>query len=159
MPNKCPATIWTNANLVHMCIYHDLAPNGQQTITATKTSVGNTCPITDVPYMFYTKVHSPGQIFYSPGSKCTLIGEWARFSFHWIVTQFIPDYCDVKNDISSISCKSVPWWTLKDPPDGKSTLVQVMTWCRQTTSHYLNQCWPSSMLPCIITRPQWVNEM
>ena len=26
--------------------------------------------------------------------------------------------------------------------DDKSTLVQVMAWCRQATSHYLNQCWP-----------------
>ena len=40
----------------------------------------------------------------------------------------------------------------------KSTLVQVMAWCRQATSHYLNQCWPSSMLPYGITRPQWVNS-
>ena len=26
----------------------------------------------------------------------------------------------------------------------KSSLVQVMTWCCQATSHYLNQCWPTS---------------
>ena len=26
--------------------------------------------------------------------------------------------------------------------DDKSTLVQVMAWCRQATSHYLSQCWP-----------------
>ena len=35
------------------------------------------------------------------------------------------------------------------------TLVQVMTWCRQTTSHCLKQCWPKSMSPYGITRPQW----
>ena len=29
----------------------------------------------------------------------------------------------------------------------KSTLVQVMAWCRQATIHYLSQCWPSSMSP------------
>ena len=29
--------------------------------------------------------------------------------------------------------------------DGKSTLVQVMAWCRQATSHYLSQCWPRSL--------------
>ena len=28
---------------------------------------------------------------------------------------------------------------------------------RQATSHYLSQCWPSSMSPCGVTRPQWVN--
>ena len=28
--------------------------------------------------------------------------------------------------------------------DDKSTLVQVMAWCRQATSHYLSQCWPDA---------------
>ena len=27
--------------------------------------------------------------------------------------------------------------------DDKSTVVQVMAWCHQAPSHYLNQCWPS----------------
>ena len=40
--------------------------------------------------------------------------------------------------------------------DDKSTLVQVMAWCRQATSHYLNQCWPWSPTSYGITRPQWV---
>ena len=39
----------------------------------------------------------------------------------------------------------------------KSTLVQVMAWCRQATSHHLSQCWPRSMLLYGIKRPQWVN--
>ena len=43
-----------------------------------------------------------------------------------------------------------------DLTDDKSTLVQVMAWCRQATSHYLSQCWPSCMSPYGITRPQWV---
>ena len=38
-------------------------------------------------------------------------------------------------------------WMPLDLTDGKSTLVQVMAWCRQATSHYLSQCWPSSMSP------------
>ena len=42
--------------------------------------------------------------------------------------------------------------------DMKSTLVWVMVWCLQATSHYLNQCWPMSMSPYNITRPQWVND-
>ena len=41
--------------------------------------------------------------------------------------------------------------------DDKSTLVQVMAWCRQATSHYLSQCWPRFLPPYSITRPQWVN--
>ena len=38
----------------------------------------------------------------------------------------------------------------------KSTLVQVMAWCHQTTNHYLGQCWPTSMSPYCITWLQWV---
>ena len=45
-----------------------------------------------------------------------------------------------------------------DLTDDKSTLVQVMAWCRQATSHYLSQCWPRSMSPNGVTRPQWVNR-
>ena len=41
--------------------------------------------------------------------------------------------------------------------DDQSTLVQVMAWCRQATSHYLSQCWPRSVSSYGITRPQWVN--
>ena len=43
--------------------------------------------------------------------------------------------------------------------DVKSTLVQVMAWCRQATSHYLIQCWARSMWPYGVTRPQWVNTL
>ena len=43
-----------------------------------------------------------------------------------------------------------------DFTDDRSTLVQVMAWCRQTTSHYLSQCWPRSLSPYGVTRPQWV---
>ena len=45
----------------------------------------------------------------------------------------------------------------QDLTDDKSTLVQVMAWCRQAASHYLGQCWPRSMSPFGVTRPQWVN--
>ena len=48
-------------------------------------------------------------------------------------------------------------WAVQDLTDDKSTLVQVMAWCRQATSQYLSQCWPRSMLPYGVTRPQWVN--
>ena len=44
-----------------------------------------------------------------------------------------------------------------DLTDEKSTLVLVMAWCRQATSHYLSQCWPRFMSPYGVTRPQWVN--
>ena len=55
-----------------------------------------------------------------------------------------------------ISYKIVLRWMPLDLTDDKSTLVQVMAWCRQATSHYLSQCWPRSLLPDSVTRPQWV---
>ena len=44
----------------------------------------------------------------------------------------------------------------QDPTDEKSKLVQVMAWCHQATSHYLNQCWLRFVAPYGVTRPQWV---
>ena len=50
-------------------------------------------------------------------------------------------------------------WMPLDLTDDKSTLVQVMAWCSQATSHYLSQCWPRSMSPNGITRPKWVKTL
>ena len=47
-------------------------------------------------------------------------------------------------------------WLPQNLTDEKSILVQVMAWCRQATSHYLNQCWPRSPTPYGVTMPQWV---
>ena len=44
-----------------------------------------------------------------------------------------------------ISCEIALLWMSLDFTDDLSTLVQVMAWCRQATSHYLNQCWPRSV--------------
>ena len=49
-------------------------------------------------------------------------------------------------------------WMPLDLIDDKSTLVQVMAWCGQATSHYLSQCWPRSMSPNGVIRPQWVKR-
>ena len=45
----------------------------------------------------------------------------------------------------------------QDLNDGQSTLVLVMAWCRQAASHYQNQCWPSSLMPYGMTKPQRIN--
>ena len=42
-------------------------------------------------------------------------------------------------------------WMPRVLTDDKSTLVQVMAWCRQATSHYLSQCWPRFMSPYGVT--------
>ena len=47
-------------------------------------------------------------------------------------------------------------WMSLEFTDDQSTLVQVMAWCRQETSHCLSQCWPKSLSPYGVTRPQWV---
>ena len=63
------------------------------------------------------------------------------------------------NDGWGIPCKIALRWMPLDLTDDKSTLVQVMAWCCQATSHYLSQCWPWLMSPYGITRPQWVNNI
>ena len=59
--------------------------------------------------------------------------------------------------VSSHRLRIMPWdkWDLTDD---KSILVQVMAWCHQAPSHYLSQCWPSSMSRYGVTRPQWVKK-
>ena len=59
----------------------------------------------------------------------------------------------------AIFCETTLRWMSLDLTDDKSTLVRVMAWCHQATSHYLSQCWPRSLTPYGITRPQWVNSL
>ena len=44
----------------------------------------------------------------------------------------------------STSCEIAFRWMPQNTFDDYSTLVWVVAWCRQTTSHYLSQCWPRS---------------
>ena len=62
-------------------------------------------------------------------------------------------------DSWGIFCEIVLIWMSLDFTDDQSTLVQVMAWCHQATSHYLSQCWPRSLSPYGVTRPQWVNTL
>ena len=49
-------------------------------------------------------------------------------------------------------------WIPQNTTDDKSTLVQVMAWCRHATSHYMSQRSPRSLSPYGVTTPQWVKE-
>ena len=80
-------------------------------------------------------------------------GRRAR-NFKIIIFKLIP-----WTDISGAACKIVVRWIPQNSIDDKSTLVQVMAWCRQATSHYLSQRWARSMLPYGITRPRWVKQL
>ena len=46
-----------------------------------------------------------------------------------------------------------------EPIDDMSTLLQVTDWCHQVTSRYLSQCWPRSISPYGMSRPQWIRHM
>ena len=56
------------------------------------------------------------------------------------------------------SCEVALRWMPQNLGNEKLTLVQAMAWYHQATSHYLNKCWPRSMSPYGITRPQWVKD-
>ena len=55
------------------------------------------------------------------------------------------------------SCDNSLWWIPQGLTEDKLTLIQIMAWCRQATSHYLSQCWSRFMSPYGVTRQQCVN--
>ena len=63
----------------------------------------------------------------------------------------------IQNSSLGAHCKIVLRWMPQNLMSEKSTLVQVMAWCRQATSHYLDQCCPRSLMPYGIISPWWVN--
>ena len=73
--------------------------------------------------------------------------------FKWNFRQVIFSIISVVGALG-ISCELVLRWMPLKLTDDKSTLVHVMAWCYQAPSHYLNQCWPSSLMPWGVTRPQ-----
>ena len=91
-----------------------------------------------VSWLFYLNSLAPGKF------------EW---NFRYLIFQIISVIAGWV-----ISCELALRWISLNLTDDKSTLVQVMAWCRQATSHYLSQCWPRSLSPYGVTRPQWVNR-
>ena len=57
-----------------------------------------------------------------------------------------------------LSCEIPLIWMSLDFIDDQSTLVHVMAWCLQATSHQVRQCWLGSLSPYGVTGPQWVNK-
>ena len=82
----------------------------------------------------------------------SLAPEKFEWNFRYLILQIISVI-----DGWGISCELALRWMSLDITDDKSTLVQVMAWCCQATSHYLSQCWPRSLSPYGVTGPQWVN--
>ena len=77
--------------------------------------------------------------------------EW---NFRWVIFKLI-----LVVDGWVIFCEIAVRWMSLDLTDDQSTLVQVMAWCHQATSHSLSQCWHRSMLPYGVTGPQWVKAL
>ena len=87
--------------------------------------------------------------------SCSLFNSLAAGKFEWHFRYLIFQIISVI-DGWRISCELALRWMSLDSTDDKSTLVQVMSWCCQATSHYMSQCWPRSLSPYDVTRPQWV---
>ena len=77
-----------------------------------------------------------------------------KWNFGWVIFKLA-----LMTDGWVISCKIPLSWMSLNLTDDKSALVQVMAWCCQLTSHYLSQCWPRSLSPYGINRPQRVNSL
>ena len=103
-------------------------------------------------YFSYSISGRPGNST-MPRSVNSLAPGRFQFNFRWVIFQltFVNGGWGFSHEIA------LRWMPL-DLTDDKSTLVQVMAWCRQTTSHYLSQCWPWYMSPNGVTRPQWVKD-
>ena len=110
--------------------------------------------------------------WHRPGDKPLFIPMMVRLLLHICVTgpqwvnSLAPLRCSYNLKSPTVISKLKPRvdiLSISDQlPSGKchktSALVQIMDWCHHATSHYLNQCWPSSITPHGITRPQCVDE-
>ena len=154
--------------ICHVCIWVDASLN----ILRHRTSVNFTDCILSLCYLlneinssYYLdnkyswtddiKVNAthPGYIFAWDIYKhwLVLIGPWEMWYSNFTIEVF---KCILRIDIFSTSCTISLTWVPQKHTDNKSTLVQVMAWCRQAPSHYLSLCWPRYMPQYGITRPQ-----
>ena len=162
MPVKQPWWIWVNISTVkkHWITYHKLMTHGRK------------CVIDTVLLMrlIRTKHSTTQQIIwaYFDGMYCMSIIGFNLMALgrcgnnHKLV---IPNpyqrhgTAGIKDlYMLNISGEFALWWMPQDFTDDESTSIQVISWCPQSTSHYLNQCecWPSFAKPYGVTRPQWV---
>ena len=105
--------------------------------------------VTKSPWIdFFLEISAFAKVYVKPSKS--YLTHWPLGNFNKVFKFILAiDGWDISHEISSR-------WMSLDLTDDKSTLVQVMAWCRQATSHYLSQCWPRSLSPYGVTRPQWV---
>ena len=90
------------------------------------------------------------------GIQHAIVNSLAPGKFEWNFRHVIFKQILVFDD-RGICCEIALIWMSMDFTDDQSTLVQVMAWCRQATSHYLSQCWPRYLSSSGATMLQWVN--
>ena len=106
--------------------------------------------------------------------NASLINIWFKFCWIWKFYDKILEFNTLKPEQSAwyirydISPMCFLWWkclictisSLIYVSDGlvedKSTLDEVMAWCHQAASHYINHCWPRSGATFNLIGPQWV---
>ena len=101
----------------------------QATITSTINSFIHFSHTKKHTSIFLLVFHSQWINSLSPG--------WYGYDFKWVNLK----HCEIY--ILSYQVNTTMKWIAQDVIDGKSTLVQVMAWCHEATSHYLDQCWPT----------------
>ena len=104
-------------------------------------------------FLFFCPLVIQPTLMARPGLN-SLASEKVKVNFRWVIFKLIL----VVNGWG-ISCETALIWVSLNHTYDKSTLVQVTAWCHQATSHCLSQCWPRSLSPCGVTRPQWVNSL
>ena len=85
------------------------------------------------PVGSFTKGQLWGKCFCVKTKSCHQLTHWPLGDLNRIL---------IKQFSWGIFCETTPSWMSLDLADNKSTLVQVMAWCRQATSHYLSQVDP-----------------
>ena len=81
---------------------------------------------------------------------------WAHGKFEWNFMYVIFKQI-LMIDGWGIDCEIAQIRISLEFTDDQSTSVQVMAWCCWATSYCLIQCWPRSLSPYGVTRPEWVN--
>ena len=112
------------------------------------------CPQRPCVPLYVKRWHCNGNACADPES---LLNSLAPGKFDWNFRLGIFKQILVIHDWG-ISCEIVHKWKPQDLTEDKSTLVPVMAWCRQATSHYLSHCWHSSLSWYGVTGPQWVKR-
>ena len=65
--------------------------------------------------------------------------------FETFVNSLAPGRYGMQFWMLNILCATPIRWMPQDLSGDRSTLVQVVAWCQQAPSHYLNRCWQRSM--------------